>query len=86
MALDPNDPRVQAGAAVAGAILPATGPWGLVASTVLSTGLAYWSEYSRKMAAGQLTEADVRDAQVKTGGSIDALEAEVLRREQAGVK
>lgn len=82
--MDPTDPRLQAGAAVAGALAPLAGPWGLVAGQVLSTGLAFWAEFARKQAAGELTEEDVRDAAAMTTSDLDTLRAEVEAREAAG--
>lgn len=83
--VDPSDPRVQAGVAVAGAALQsgAAGPWGVVAGTVLSTGLAYWADYARKMAEGRLTEDDVRNAAAMAHVELDGLRADVEARERA---
>lgn len=82
----PIDPRIQAGAAVAGSVLSTglAGPWGAVAGQVLATGLAFWSDYSQKMADGTLTEQDVREAAAITGDDLDILRAEVEAREAAG--
>lgn len=62
-AVNPTDPRVVAGAAVAESILvTAGGPLGLVASQVLAGGLAFWADYAGKLAGGVLTADDVRMA------------------------
>lgn len=82
--MDPSDPRLQAGLAVAGSLAPLAGPWGIVAGQVLTTGLAFWAEFARKQAAGELTEADVREAAEMTSVDLDDLRAEVEAREASG--
>lgn len=57
-----TDPAIAAGVAAAEAILPATGPDGALAAVLLSQGLAAWSAFSAKMAAGTLTTEDLQSA------------------------
>ena len=59
---NPNDPGVAAAAAAAGALLPALGPNGQLAATVLAQGMAFWSAYAGRLAAGTLTLSDVEAA------------------------
>jgi hypothetical protein len=60
--MNPNDPGVAAGVAAAGALLPLAGPNGVLAATVLAQGMAFWSAYAGRMAAGTLTLDDVEAA------------------------
>lgn len=76
--INPADPRVVAGVAVAESVLAAAGgPLGLVASQVLAGGLAFWADYAGKMAAGALTADDIRAAATGAGSDLAKLEADI---------
>ena len=70
-------PGVAAGVAAAGALLPLAGPDGMLAATLLSQGLAFWTDYASKMAAGTLTVADAVSAASRLGTSMQALAADI---------
>ena len=73
-----TDPRFVAGTAMAESILASLGsPMGLLASQVLSEGLAFWSSYAGKMAGGVLTADDVRAAAALTQTDMAKLEADI---------
>jgi len=57
-----TNPTVAAGAAIASSLLPLAGPEGQLAAVILSQGMAFWADYSAKMASGTLTMADVQAA------------------------
>lgn len=58
----PTDPAVAAGAAIATSLLPLAGPQGVLAATLLAQGMAYWTDYATKLAAGTLTYDDAQGA------------------------
>lgn len=70
-------PGVAAGVAAAGALLPLAGPDGMLAAALLSQGLAFWTNYASKMAAGTLTIADAEEAAVKLDTSMQTLAADI---------
>lgn len=87
--MDLNDPRaaaVLAGAqAIGGILAPAAGPYGALAAAALQIGVTYWGTFAKKAADGTLTTEELKEASAMTGGKLDALEAEVKRREAAGI-
>jgi hypothetical protein len=77
MATNPNDPGVAAAVAAAGALLPLAGPNGVLAATVLAQGMAFWSSYAGRMAAGTLTLADVEAAAAGLNADMATLRANI---------
>lgn len=73
----PTDPAVAAGVAVASSLLPLAGPDGVLAATVLQQGLAFWADYSAKMATGTLTLTDVQAAAAGLNADMAKLRADI---------
>lgn len=73
----PTDPAVAAGVAAATAFLPLAGPDGQLAAIVLAQGMAFWTDYADKMAAGKLTLADVEAAAAGLNADMAKLAADI---------
>lgn len=77
MTAKPTDPAVAAGAAIASSLLPLAGPSGMLAATLLAQGMAFWTDYANKMAAGQLTMADLEGAAAGLNTDMAKLAADI---------
>ena len=71
------DPTVAASTAIAGALLPLAGADGVLAATLLAQGMAFWSDYAAKMAAGTLTLADAQAAAAGLNTDMSKLAADI---------
>lgn len=74
---NPTDPGIAAGVAAASALLPLAGPDGQLAAVVLSQGMAFWADYTSRMAAGTLTMADVEAAAAGLNADMAKLAADI---------
>lgn len=72
-----QSPGAAAGLAAAAALLPLAGPDGALAATLLAQGMAFWTDYATRMAAGTLTVADADDAAAKLGTSMSKLAQDI---------
>lgn len=63
--------------AAAQAFLPLAGPYGVAADQLLTAGLAFWSDFQSRKAAGTLTMADLEAAAAKTTVDLAQLKADV---------
>lgn len=63
--------------AAAQAFLPLAGPYGVAADQLLTAGLAFWSDFQSKKAAGELTMVDLEAAAAKTTVDLAQLTADV---------
>ena len=67
----------QLATAAAQAFLPLAGPYGVLASTALTAGLQFWTEFSGKMSRDEITMEDLENAAIATGASLTALKGRV---------
>ena len=72
-----TNPALIVGMAAAEAVLPAAVPDGALVAVLLSQGMAFWADYTAKMAAGKITDADVQAAADSLSVDLSKLAADI---------